>query len=749
MIVSRPRALLVAGAAALIALAALAGCGKGKYEGLLPANQRPELELTQVPSSTTEPYFYAYEVRWAGFDSDGWIDHYLYCVDPPTVAGSDTPWVATTANRQLFTFRSEHVDSAAALTGRGFHTLVLKAVDNGGLASAPATRSFSSFTIAPTVQFTSPQPNHLFTPKFGPSFRLTWKGDDPDGRASRKPIKYKYKVFDYDNQEMDFLTILLRPDTLRTHYGPYFSTWDSVGGDTTQVDLHDLQPGVKVAVVVAFDEAGAFSPVFAMDINMFVFQVTYEFLGVQLTVFNETFYYKYPKAMFSLDPADFVVVDQAADQPAGFKWSGTTNNSGTFVAGYRWRVDGDIADETQRTNESTDITHWSRWSALTTGCSLPPFSPPAGQYSEPHFFYLEAKDSEGRISLAVVNFTVVRPRFDRDLLIVDDTRLKLDSRLSTGAYAKPSGAWPTAAELDTFFFAAGNVPWREYPAGTVSPPGVFAGYDYDTMATRYRPGGLVSLTDLGHYRHVLWYVDYKSSTNVNPIDYDRDPMPLLHGVSFPGKSNPLAIWIKQGGRAWVFGGGVASCTQREWEKTGTNALVYSSADTELVAGRFMFDLAHWRSEITDGTSGQARWSTAGTIPWAGQPDYSTLPPIMKEKTAATDPFAQYAPNRANQGEFYQAVYSVEALTKANTIVQDDDPDPNALRMVPTLDTLYATTGGSVGSGKPVMTLYHGGENQQFLFSGFPLWYFQRQHVIAMTDWVLQTLWGMPRRPVPR
>lgn len=88
----RPRAGRRLALAGLVALLALGGCGKGKYVGLMPANQRPELELTQVPASTTQPYFYAYEIRWAGFDADGVVDHYLYCVDPPTTAGTDTPW---------------------------------------------------------------------------------------------------------------------------------------------------------------------------------------------------------------------------------------------------------------------------------------------------------------------------------------------------------------------------------------------------------------------------------------------------------------------------------------------------------------------------------------------------------------------------------------------------------------------------------------------------------------------------------
>jgi hypothetical protein len=36
-----------------------------------------------------------------------------------------------------------------------------------------------------------------------------------------------------------------------------------------------------------------------------------------------------------------------------------------------------------------------------------------------------------------------------------------------------------------------------------------------------------------------------------------------------------------------------------------------------------------------------------------------------------------------------------------------------------------------------------------VFSGFPIWYFQRSQTIDLVDFVLQRLWGMSRRPVPR
>jgi hypothetical protein len=38
----------------VVTLAALAGWSEGKHSGLLPANRRPEVELTQAAASTTE-----------------------------------------------------------------------------------------------------------------------------------------------------------------------------------------------------------------------------------------------------------------------------------------------------------------------------------------------------------------------------------------------------------------------------------------------------------------------------------------------------------------------------------------------------------------------------------------------------------------------------------------------------------------------------------------------------------------------
>jgi len=742
----RPRGV----AAALMVFIAswLVGCARPQTIALLP-NQRPTLEVTQAPVSANQPFFYGYEFRWAGFDADGRIDHFRYALDPPTTADAETTWVKTNDNRRSFLFPSSQVDTLTDRTAEGYHTIVLQAVDDRGAFSAPVSRSVTSFTIAPIVQIVQPTPNHLFSPTFGPSFRLGWKGEDPDGRGTNKPVKYKYKLFYDGNPEFDFITLLVNPDSLRRRYAPTFSSWDSVGGDTTSVDIRDLVPNRRyVVAVVAFDEVGAYSPIMNLDVNMLFFNVGFAGLvGPKFTVFNESFFFSFASGGFSLDPATFIRTEAAAGRPLHFNWFATTN-PGSFVSGYRWMLDGNITDESDRKDEVTDTKHWSRWSAQTTGIDLAPIEPDGP--SETHILYIEAKDNIEQVSLAIVQFTVVRALFDRELLFVDDTRLLGDKPVAGGCVDRPRGVWPTAAELDTFFFARGGMPWRCYPTGTLSPVGIFQGYAFDTLGTRFLPQGTLTLSQLSHYRHVVWYTDSKSARNVNEPNITLDPMSELRWLTFAGRSNPIGTWVSQGGQLWMFGGGVATALQINWEKAGTQADIYSNADGELVPGRFMYDVFGWRSEITARTVVQAQKPPHPIRREGGALDTSTLPDYLFEKSFDTDPIAVYAPNRLSTSDFYQTAHPGEGLSKPNVVLEDRDPAPDVLRFESVVDTVYESVGGQLGSERPIMTVWHGGQNGQIqVFSGFQLWYWRREQQIAIADWVLQTLWGLPRENVPR
>ena len=43
-------------------------------------------------------------MNWVGFDADGRVIRFEYAIDPPSDAGVDTEWVATTNNEQTFNF---------------------------------------------------------------------------------------------------------------------------------------------------------------------------------------------------------------------------------------------------------------------------------------------------------------------------------------------------------------------------------------------------------------------------------------------------------------------------------------------------------------------------------------------------------------------------------------------------------------------------------------------------------------------
>lgn len=739
---------IAAAALAVLAAFSLFACSKKQLAGvagLATPNLAPTVELSQVPAPADTMGTYVYELSWAGFDPDGRVEKFFYTIDPPSRALADTVWTATTANRHTFTFRSDSVGSSNSLRARGYHTVAVYCVDNDDARSPVVFASFTTTTIAPTVQILSPTPSALLSRELASAMRVEWLGLDPDGVGTQLPASYRWKVFG-SSGGLSVAGILADPDTLRQLFAPTFASWDSLPGDARSVEVRNLVPGQNyVFAVVAIDQAGAYSPVFTASSNLLAFHVNATAsLGPTITITSPTFTYTYPSGGFFVDPAFFIHAEFAADNPVQFVWSAQAA-PGSFVRNYRWAVDiASIDSETPRTNEDTDFAHWSRLTT-TTSLALPAYSPTGGRLSETHLFYLEANDDLGFTSLGVVQFTVVRGTFDHDLLIVDDTWLALDHGAVGGCVQAPVGSWPTAAELDTFLYAAGNKPYRCYPSGTRSPVGVFAGYAFDTLATHFTPVSGLNLQKLDRYRNILWLCDVNSALNfTDDPKAPRQPMPELRFWNTPGNSSPLSTWLLQGGRLWLAGGGAALASLRAYDAPRSPSNVYSAALGELTQGRLMYDSAHWRSEITVLKSARAVRSSRAVGGWPGAPDYTQLPAELVEMTPETDPLP---PLRANA--VYVSSYAAEHLTKSNGIVELDNPDPNVGHSVSALDTIYETKGGDAGSGWPVMTLYHGSENNTFVFSGFPLWYFQRAQTIQLVDFVLQRVWGLTRTPVVR
>ena len=559
-----------------------------KLAGLPAPNAAPSVELSQVPAAGDTAGTYVYELSWAGFDSDGRVAGFAYAVDPPSRAGSETVWVATRANRATFTFRSDSVGAGASTRARGFHTVAVYCSDDRGARSPVVFASFTSTTVAPTVQILSPRPSPLLSVALAPAVHIDWVGDDPDGVGGRQPVAYRTRLFP-NIPDLPVETILADPDTLRRRYAPEFAGWDSLPGSASGLELRNMVPGQSyVFAVVAIDQAGAFSPVFAANSNVLRFHVdNAAFLGPVITLSSPSFSYTYPGGGFFANPESFIHAEFSADQPIQLAWSAKPN-SGSFIRGYRWAVDlASLDDDTPRTDEDADAAHWSRFTTATS-VNLPAISPPPGRFSETHLFYLEADDDLGLRSLAIMQFTVVRPTFDRALLVVDDTWLKPDRAGTGGCVESAAGTWPSAAELDTFLYAAGDKPYRCYPAGTRSTPGLLAGYEYDTLNTHLTPPSQLNLQRLGRYRNIIWMTDVTSA-----LSYEQDPhvttrpMPLLRAWTTPPAQNPLAIWLQQGGRLWITGGGAALASLRAYDARNSPATVFSAALGELAQGRFM------------------------------------------------------------------------------------------------------------------------------------------------------------------
>jgi hypothetical protein len=771
-------------AAAVVALAALvgAGCGKKITSQLIP-NQLPQVQLTGAPVArdSTRPSFYAYTMQWVGYDPDGRVDHFLMAVDPdnPSVYDpADTSWHVTARNESTFFFSAgQNYDPVNPRDPKAQtpHVLSIFAVDNQGAVSRrPATRAFFSFTQCPAVQIEEPTPNSAFTPNVTPTVTFRWNGSDPDGQFTVKPVRWVFRLFGQKNPDFpaitDFISYALSyPDSLRRRYAPEFTGWNSVGAETTSFQYRNLNPGSTYLFVLSgFDEAGAYDPVFANGRNMLKFGVTFAGTsGPLIRMFNQFFDYTYPTGGYDPSESRWFKLEVPANQPVTFNWIAIPPE-GADIRRYRWVMDlVDLTDETPRSNEDTDWYHWSAWSRNTTAANVGPFT----TNREQHKFYIEAEDNNGLVSLGIIDFMVVLSTFEKPLLFVDDTRLRPDFRSGPpgGPVDAPAGPWPTAAELDTFLFAKGGFPWRSYPAGSVSPPGIFNGYAFDTIGTRgISSDGTVPLSLLGQYKHIVWYTDEAGASYSSSPNDRSTPITALRLVNSPGRPVILSTYMAQGfrtdgGKVWLLGGGAAYAAMVTWNRPNSPTNEYDSREPnpELRPGRMMYDFAHWREGIQmlpavsarrfdtrAGGFGQGanrpgrHWPPNPTPPTPpAPPNYALLPADLQPRTLATDP----VPPLRNPDSFWLVGnFAAEYIYRGTFIREDYNDDPDLVSEFSTLDTLYLVRGGTALNNGPAMTYYHGRETQPMVFSGFNMWYWRRPQCIQLVDWVLQSVWGLTR-----
>jgi len=542
-------ALCVLIAAALIPSA----CSKRLQNSVGLLNQPPTIQMEAPIVSNGGGESITARVHWTATDIDGRVDHYLVTRDLAALSG-ESGWTTSAERERTLSFRRATSTALASTqpSHGGFELLAVRAVDDQGATSQAAVLVLFGDNVAPTVRILTPRPSALLNPSVPPTVWITWQGSDPDGPNGR-PAKYKYRLFRQDSQT-PWQAWLANPDSLRRQFAPTFAGWDSIHGDSTRLRLTNLDIGYQyLFAITALDAEGAYDPVFSMDKNVLVMSVVP--LGSRcpnLTLFNSSFFYSYASGGIPpvIDSSWVIRIQAPAGQPLTVNWYAKPAE-GTSVAGYRWALDiSDITDVTPRHNRN-DLARWSAWNFSATSVTLGPFHGP--ELDVPHRLYVEATDDVGQASLGIVEFRLVRSAFDRDLLIVNDTRFQVDELSPwqppgrTDSLRAPFGAWPSRAELDTFLFAVGGVRWRMTPAGCLSPQGIFKGYRFDTLGTRRGSRDpTIPLDVLGHYQHIVWMTDKSDLYNLAPNSQTL-PMATLTYMSAAGRQNTLATWVEQPG----------------------------------------------------------------------------------------------------------------------------------------------------------------------------------------------------------
>ncbi len=766
------RACLIACVLAVLTCAVANGCGaRGPASALVP-NLLPTVELTGAPQADSTTYF-TVQFHWAAFDPDGQVVGFVYAVDPP-VAG-DTAWTATVAHDLTLRLPAETPPNplnppGQYVIGTNAHTFVLRAIDNEGGESPTVSRSFTARTVAPETAIREPVPNRQIPVNTLNQLIITWSGVDPDGATRKTPVVYKYRLVPARAIDPEF-RVMPGPAAVQAFFGKDaangFAGWDSTTTTPGAFQATGLTAGtVYVFAVAARDEAGAWEPRFRLDANVLAFRPGFANLGPAITVSNQFFTQTQRAGGVSLNPARIADMECPAGVVLHCHWSARPTQ-GTNLAAFRWAIDlpdGDVADETPRHDDS-DVRHWSNWALSETSADAGPFAGSADS-TLTHFLYVEARDQIGFVSLFTLRIRIIVARLDRSLLVVDDMYGQLNSVSSGFPY-------PTKAEQDTFHFAVGGFPDRM--AGGISRPGAFSAFDFDTLDYRFFGQSGIPLSVLGRYRVVAWYTDNFSSGAGGGINPTTGGQPnALRYINTTGHLNSLAAYVAQGGKAFLFGDGIARSIANGFAESGVQAtgpaIPYSSSPAVprsqvLVPGCFLYDFMHLDSELN--TAGTATPITRperlfGAIPYlpefaglASQTDRSHDPrigPSAARGAARWEGLPRFtiasyrgAPIDPAERDINQTWYVSKPL------VATEGVGDAAVSIVDTLYLLqardYSLDGaGALSDGCPNGLDIHPSESGEIVWFGFPLYDFELDQARQAVTTVLRALGVQPRAP---
>ena len=525
----RLRAIAVVVVSIIIGI--LYGCSENVYLGTRKDNVPPEVWLSSGPveGSTTG---YKVHFYWGGWDPDGEIAYFEFVIVDGAPFGFDRQdttglekWTKTTVYDSTFSVTADDSSETVIINNNPYtrydrtHTFFLRGVDKQGLRSVPQYRSFTAWTLAPTVYIESPGDNAVL----GRVITFSWEGrdpiDEPMNTQEPESVRFVYGLIidtnGVENKNFDIMGDFndnpWRYENMWRGWIAYSSPNDS-GRSTTIGDDEILQVNKEHFFgVQAKDEAGAVTAIFDSRMNFRRFIVS-EAAGPFLTV-TEPFI-----GSFRFIGRNFTPIkrDMPPGVPLNFHWTATAEEYGGRILGYRYGWD--IAD----------VNNPSDWPVSFSPFNLA--SPERAIYSGTHTFFIEALDNAGTSTLAQIQINVIPFDMNRQLLWVDD--------FYSVDFTQISWSMPTETQHDQFW------------TGICSR---VEGFDpeldiYDVANTNFKPP---RIDKIGRYKNIIWTYSSDDRNAWAQIIRFVPESAITTGTQL--NINYLSLYIAKGGHLWSCG----------------------------------------------------------------------------------------------------------------------------------------------------------------------------------------------------
>jgi hypothetical protein len=305
--------------------------------------------------------------------------------------------------------------------------------------------------------------------------------------------------------------------------------------------------------------------------------------------------------------------------------------------------------------------------------------------------------------------------------------------------------------------------------------GVFAPFGPDTLDYgRAYPIEGIDLQKLSEYRVVCWYTDGQSAARNGSKFGSVSPMTALRLINTVSRLNTLAVYLRQGGKAFLFGEGTTTAIANGyWSRIGTvPRLPYTSGEDPrqnvLFPGNFLWDFVHLRSELN--IAGAATFTDVqliSCIPYlpqyagpASNTDRSHDPRIDDRPGAGAERTQLNWPDLPKLTiAAYRGAIASPGINASYVIKQPNQITSGPPAFTPVMDTLYLFQARKYdpthiyapndGDGYPNAVHYYGTENgpgSELVWFGFPLHFFERDQVTTLVAAVMRNLGVLPAAP---